>query len=540
MGTHIFTPEEIRRAEVLIIGGGVAGLSAAVHARGREVVMVGKTAFANGGSSPLAQGGVAAAIGGDDSPARHARDTIEAGAGLCDAEVVRRITEDGPGRIGELLVLGAEFDRRGDGRLALGREAAHSRNRIAHSAGDATGAELVSALADAVREARNISRDEDTLALDLVVDRGAVVGVMAVDRSGRHVLYAASEVVLATGGIGWLWSHTTNPAEATGDGLAMAIRAGARVADLEFMQFHPTALAVGGSPMPLLTEALRGDGAVLIDESGSRFMLDEHPEAELAPRDVVARAVWRRLRDGGSVFLDAGSLSDRVESRFPTVARACADNGLDLASEPVPVAPAAHYHMGGVMVDTRGRTTLPGLWAVGEVARTGLHGANRLASNSLLEALVVGAAAGDALASKCRPPAHPVRVREVMGQKGVRVAEHPWLDQAAPDLSENAAAVRSLMWQAVGLERDAAGLRRAERDLLDLAGSPERGAGEFENILLVARAVVRAATARTESRGAHFRSDFPRPSECWRQALVFEGEQMLRPQRVVPASSTGS
>ncbi|MEJ2581471.1 MAG: FAD-binding protein, partial [Acidobacteriota bacterium] len=273
---------------------------------------------------------------------------------------------------------------------------------------------------------------------------------------------------------------------------------------------------------------------------GSRFMLDDHPEAELAPRDVVARAVWRRLRDGGSVFLDAGPLSDRVESRFPTVARACADHGLDLASEPVPVAPAAHYHMGGVMVDTQGRTTLPGLWAVGEVARTGLHGANRLASNSLLEALVVGAAAGDALASKCRPPAHPVRVREVMGQKGVRVAEHPWLDQAAPDISENAAAVRSLMWQAVGLERDAAGLRRAERDLLDLAGSLERGAGEFENILLVARAVVRAATARTESRGAHFRSDFPRPSECWRQALVFEGERMLRPQSVVPAGSTGS
>jgi L-aspartate oxidase len=523
---------------VLIVGGGVAGLSAAVHARGREVVMVGKTAFAAGGSSLLAQGGVAAALAGDDSPAQHAQDTIAAGAGLCDAEVVRKVTADGPRRIGELLVLGAEFDRGTDGRLALGREAAHSRNRVAHAAGDATGAELVSALAGAARRAQHISRDDDTFAIDLVLDRGAVVGVVAVDREGRRILYSASEVVLATGGIGWLWSRTTNPAEATGDGLAMAIRAGVHVADLEFMQFHPTALAVGESPMPLLTEALRGDGAALIDEAGARFMLEEHPEAELAPRDVVARAVWRRLRDGGSVFLDARSLAGRIESRFPTVARICRDHGLDLAAEPVPAAPAAHYHMGGVVVDVQGRTSLPGLWAVGEVARSGLHGANRLASNSLLEALVVGAATGDVLASRCRPPAHPVRVREAARRMGVRVAESPWLDQASPRVSGEMARVRSLMSWAVGLERDAAGLHRAEVDLLDLAGRVGRGVGELGNSLLVARSITRAAMARTESRGAHFRSDFPHPSECWRQSLVFEGQRMLRPHPVAPATAS--
>jgi L-aspartate oxidase len=538
MQAQLFHPDEIRSAEVLIIGGGVAGLSAAVHARGRDVLMVGKTAFAEGGSSLLAQGGVAAALGTDDSPVRHTRDTIAAGAGLCDAEVVSRVTSEGPRRIGELLVLGANFDRRSDGRLALGREAAHSRNRIAHAAGDATGAELVAALAAAARQARHISRDDATLALELVLDRGAVVGVMAIDRQGRQILYSASEVVLATGGIGWLWSHTTNPAEATGDGLAMAIRAGARLADLEFMQFHPTALAVGGSPLPLLTEALRGDGAVLIDETGARFMLDEHPEAELAPRDVVARAVWRRLRDGGSVFLDARSLADRVEGRFPTVVRACRDHGLDLATQPVPVAPAAHYHMGGVMADTQGRTSLPGLWAVGEVARTGLHGANRLASNSLLEALVVGAATGEALASRCRAPAHPVRVREAVNRTGIRIAANPWLDQIPPDVSEQLVALRSLMWSAVGLERDAAGLHRADVDLLDLSDALGVGVGEFGNSLLAARSIVRAAIARTESRGAHFRSDFPHPSACWRQSIVFDGERMLRPHPVVASLAT--
>ena len=538
MSSTVFHPDEVRTADVLVVGGGVAGLSAAIHARGRAVTMIGKTAFAAGGSSGLAQGGVAAALGGDDSPAWHAADTIAAGAGLCDSEVVRRVTADGPQRIGELLVLGARLDRRADGHLALGMEAAHSRRRVAHAAGDATGAELVRALASAVCEARNISRDDDTLALDLVLDRGAVVGVMAVNREGRRILYIASEVVLATGGIGRLWSHTTNPNEATGDGLAMAIRAGARVADLEFMQFHPTALAVGCTPMPLLTEALRGEGAILVDESGTRFMLEEHPAAELAPRDVVARVIWRRLRDGGSVFLDATSLA-RTEDRFPTVVGLCREHGLDLTAEPVPVAPAAHYHMGGVMVDAEGRSSLSGLWVVGEAARTGLHGANRLASNSLLEALVYGAAAGESLAVECRDPAHPVRVREVASRAAVPVAASPWLDSSPSLFLEAERDLRALMWANAGLERDAAGLHRASLDLRDAESRTGPGRGEFDNMSLVAQMVVRAAATRTESRGAHYRSDFPNPAACWRQEHVFEGERMFDPRPVTPTTASG-
>ena len=539
MSSTVFHPDELRTAEVLVLGGGVAGLSAAIHARGRAVRVVTKSAFATGGSSVLAQGGVAAALGGDDSPARHAADTIAAGAGLCDPGVVRRVTADGPRRIGELLVLGAGLDRRVDGSLALGREAAHSRHRIAHAAGDATGAELVRALAGAVHAADNIRIDEHVLALALVLDYGAVVGVMAVNREGLRILYIASEVVLATGGIGRLWRLTTNPDEATGDGLAMALRAGARVADLEFMQFHPTVLAVGGTPMPLLTEALRGDGAVLVDETGARFMLDEHPDAELAPRDVVARAIWRRLRDGGLVFLDATSLADRIGDRFPTVVGLCREHGLDLAAEPVPVTPAAHYHMGGVMVDAEGRSSLPGLWVVGEAARTGLHGANRLASNSLLEALVYGAAAGEALAVECRDPAHPVRVREAASRAAAPIAAEPWLDRAGPSELKIDSLVREIMWAGAGLVRDAAGLYRAADDLSYLETMADPGLGELDNMSLVARMVVRAAATRTESRGAHYRSDFPNASACWRQEHVFEGERMLDPHPVTPATASG-
>ncbi|MFV2071797.1 MAG: L-aspartate oxidase [Thermoanaerobaculales bacterium] len=531
------TFSELRSAEVVVLGGGAAGLMAALHAHGREVVLVTKSAFGKGGSSVLAQGGVAAAVGGDDSPARHAEDTVAAGAGLCDPEVVWRVTGAGPERIGELLALGARFDRRADGRLALGREGAHSRRRVAHAAGDATGAELVRALASAVRAADHIRIDQNVLAIDLVLDRGAVVGVLAVDREGLRILYAASEVVLATGGIGRLWRSTTNPEEATGDGLAMAIRAGACAADFEFVQFHPTTLAVGGSPVPLLTEALRGEGAVLVDESGNRFLFFEHPQAELAPRDVVARAIWRRLQAGERVFLDATGVSGRVEERFPTVAGMCRERRLDLGREPVPVTPAAHYHMGGVMTGAEGRTSVPGLWACGEVARTGLHGANRLASNSLLEALVYGAAVGEALTVAIRAPAHPVRVREAANRAAAGIAATPWLNAAPAAEKELETTLRALMWEGVGLERNAAGLRRVAEELAELENAAGPGGGELGNMLLVGRMVVRAATVRTESRGAHYRTDSPRPCACWRQPLVFEGERMLRPQPIqLPAA----
>ncbi len=532
-------PDELRTAEVLILGGGAAGLTAALAARDRDVVLVTKSVLGEGGSSPLAQGGVAAAVGVADSPDRHAEDTLAAGAGLCDPEVVRRVTAEGPRRLGELLLLGAHFDREDDGTLALAREGAHSRHRVAHAAGDATGAEIMRALAQAVLAAGNIRVDQQMFAVDLVRDRGAVVGALAVDHEGRRILYAASEVVLATGGIGRLWRFTTNPGDATGDGLAMAIRAGARVADLEFVQFHPTALAGGGSPAPLLTEALRGDGAVLVDESGNRFMLAEHPQAELAPRDVVARAIWRRLHAGERVFLDAVGLSDSLEERFPNVVRLCRERGLDLGREPVPVTPAAHYHMGGVMVDAVGRSSVAGLWACGEVARSGLHGANRLASNSLLEALVYGAAVGEALADRIREPAHPVRVHEAASRAAVEVADHPWLDTAPRAEREVAAAVAELMWDGVGLERDAAGLCRSAEKLAELERGAPPGRGELGNMVSVATMVVRAASARTESRGAHFRADVPWPSACWRQPLVFEGERQLPPHPVeLPAAGT--
>jgi L-aspartate oxidase len=535
MTAEAFHPDELRTADVVVLGAGAAGLSAALHARGRGVIVITKTAFAEGGSSVHAQGGVAAALGGDDSPEQHAVDTIAAGAGLCDREVVRRVTGEGPARIGELLKIGARLDRRSDGSLALGREAAHRRHRVAHAAGDATGSEIVRALSAGVRAAENIRIDQKVLALDLVLDRGVVVGVMAVDRRGSRILYVGSEVVLAAGGVGALWRHTTNPGDVSGDGLAMAIRAGARAADLEFVQFHPTALAVDSAPMPLLTEALRGEGAVLVDQLGKRFMREEHPDAELAPRDIVARAIWRRLRDGGEVFLDATKLAGRVEERFPTVVGLCRDQGFDLPSRPVPVAPAAHYHMGGVVVDGDGRSSVPGLWACGEIARTGLHGANRLASNSLLEALVYGAAVGEALASQCRTKAHPVRVREIVNRIAAPVADRPWLEDSSDDEAELAGKVRAVMWEHVGLERDAAGLQRAAADLAAWAKLPDLGLGELGNVALAAKMVVRAAAARTESRGAHCRSDFPWPQTCWLQPLVFEGETMLSPHPVTAA-----
>jgi L-aspartate oxidase len=537
MTGEAFRPDELRTADVVVLGAGVAGLSAALHARGRDVVLVTKNAYAEGGSSVHAQGGVAAALAEDDSPEQHAVDTIAAGAGLCDPEVVRRVTADGPARIGELLQLGTSLDRRSDGSLALGREAAHRRHRVAHAAGDATGSEMVRALSAGVCASENIRIDQRVLALELVLDRGAVVGVMALDRQGCRILYVASEVVLAAGGVGALWRHTTNPSEVSGDGLAMAIRAGARVADLEFVQFHPTALAVDSAPMPLLTEALRGEGAVLVDRVGRRFMKEEHPDAELAPRDVVARAIWRRLHDGGEVFLDATKLALRVEKRFPTVVGLCRDRGFDLPSRPVPVAPAAHYHMGGVAVDRDGRTSVHGLWACGEVARTGLHGANRLASNSLLEALVYGAAVGDALATRCRSAVHPVRARDTVSRLAVPVAERPWLVDASDNEAELARKIRDVLWMHVGLERDAAGLQRAAADLAVWAMLPDRGLGELGNMALAARMIVRAAAARTESRGAHCRSDFPWTQTCWLQPLVFQGETMLSPHPVTAAAA---
>ena len=492
---------------VVVVGSGVAGLSVALRAaRTHEVVVVTKAGRSDG-STRWAQGGIAAALDAADSVAAHVADTLRAGAGLADPRAVEVLCAEGRDRVRELIALGIPFDRDGDG-IALGREAAHSARRIVHAGGDATGLAIETGLLDAAATAP-IRWRTDTMLCDLVRDDdGRVVGVDLLTPTGREVL-GADAVVLATGGAGQLFRHTTNPDVATGDGIAAALRAGAAVADLEFVQFHPTALAVPGTP--LVSEAVRGEGAVLRDAEGRRFLLDEHPDAELAPRDIVARGIARAMaRQGGApVMLDATALGERLRGRFPGLDAMVRAAGFDWTREPIPVTPAAHYLMGGIATDLHGRTSLPGLFAAGEVARTGVHGANRLASNSLLEGLVFGARVAAALDVpgapadvETAPAALPTAATVAMG------------DAVEPPFTR--AALRELMWAHAGVERDGVGLRHAAGVLAawaseraDIRGALDATAIEDAGMLDVARALVHAALARTESRGAHDRTDHP-------------------------------
>jgi L-aspartate oxidase len=502
-------PTQERRSDVLVVGAGIAGLIAALKLVPASVTVLCKTRLGQGAATDWAQGGIAAAIGKDDSPRLHAIDTQRAGAGISDRKIVEILTRDAPARVEELLELGAAFDRTQEGELALGREAAHQRRRIVKAGGDATGREILKTLIGAVREHPSIAIAEEMTAADLIVDEGRVRGVWATENAtGARVLLRASAVVLATGGLGRLYRYTTNPVEATGDGIAMAARAGALLADMEFVQFHPTALAIGRDPMPLVTEAVRGEGATLLNDLGERFMLAVHPDAELAPRDVVARAIFEQQQRGRTVGLDArGAIGAAFPQAFPTVFRFCMEAGIDPRVQNIPVAPAAHYHMGGIAVDEWGRASLEHLWACGETSATGVHGANRLASNSLLEALVYGSRVASNIAgggfSQGRDAAIPAPP-QFHDARGARTTPA----QALSDL-------RNVMYSNVGLVRDETGLQEALARIEDLAAEFGDAPGALRNLLVAGRLIVDAALARRESRGSHRRSDFPTTDEAF-------------------------
>jgi L-aspartate oxidase len=480
----------------VIIGGGLAGLMTALRLSPRPVILLAKVPLSEGAASAWAQGGIAAAVGEDDRPALHAADTLAAGDGLSDPAVASRIAAAAPAAIIELERHGVTFDRDPAGRLALGLEAAHARRRIVHVAGDGTGAAIMRALVAAVQATPSITVIEGLEARRLLVDDRGIAGVLAAGPSDACLL-PSRRVVLATGGLGGLYAHTTNPLGAIGQGLALAARAGAALADMEFVQFHPTALDVGLDPMPLVSEAVRGEGAVLIDETGARFMAGEG-RGELEPRDVVSRAVAAHMAAGHRVFLDARpTLGADFARHFPGITARCRAAGIDPVRQPIPVRPAVHYHMGGVAADTEGRSTVEGLWACGEVAASGLHGANRLASNSLLEAVVMASAVADSIVGTEPAPLPAARP----------VALPP-----APDVTT----LRGPISGTLGVVRDRAGLERAVGDLQPLAF---KGGGAGDPAL-VALMIATAALAREESRGGHWRADFPQPSPAWARRLV--------------------
>ena len=510
--------------DFLVVGGGVAGLRAAIGLAPAGRVLILTKAEPAESNTGYAQGGIAAAIGDDDTPALHARDTIRAGDGLCDEAAVQVLVEQGPAYVRELLAWGARFDRDTGGQPALGREAAHSVRRVLH-AGDATGREIGRVLWERARALSSIATIDHALVTELFVQHGRVTGVRYVDAAGVSHETRAAATLLATGGAGQVFRETTNPVVATGDGIALAYDAGARVADLEFIQFHPTALDVAGAPRFLISEALRGEGARLVNARGDAFMSAYDPAGDLAPRDIVARGIAREVeRTGGPVHLTLKHLDpDYVTKRFPTIAATLRDIGLDLARDPIPVGPAAHYIMGGVATDDSGRTSLEGLFAAGEVACTGVHGANRLASNSLLEGLVFGARAAAAMQEA--PRAASLK-QDRVGASGLGLADTlPDPRQLAPSPQPLAAAeIRDLMWRRAGLFRDRAGLEEAVATLEAASAvvHPDTPDGRsLRRLTTVSRLIAHAAFRREESRGAHYRADYPQRDDArWQRHIV--------------------
>jgi L-aspartate oxidase len=513
-------------ADIVVVGSGIAGLTAALQASATGRVLLVTKVGLSSGSTRWAQGGIAAAIGPGDSPQQHSRDTLIAGAGVCDPAAVEVLVTEGPGALRRLIDRGATFDRDDEGHIALTREGGHRQDRIAHAGGDATGAEVSRALVAAVKSEPRIEVIEHALALDLLLDadqRTAGLTLHVLGAGARDGVGAARApvVILATGGFGQVFSQTTNPAESTGDGVALAMRAGAFVADMEFVQFHPTVLYLGPrarGQQPLVSEAVRGEGAFLVDDDGQRFMVGVHELADLAPRDVVAKAVMRRMRETGAphVWLDGRALGDEVwNHRFPTILESCLAHGVDPRHALIPVSPAAHYVSGGVRTDLVGRTNVPGLFACGECACTGVHGANRLASNSLLEGLVFAE-----------------RIAAYLAREGVPTCGEPIIDRddkeqayvVDPSVREHVAAA---MTDGAGVLRSRQSLGRTLGRLVELRlqsnDDPHTEAWEATNVLMVATALTVAARQREETRGSHWREDFPATDDVnWRGHLVDE------------------
>ena len=524
MATSLLAPAPgwTLEADVIVVGSGIAGLATAIHARraGHRVLVVTKSHVA-AGATGWAQGGIGAALADDDSPADHLHDTLVAGAGLCDEAAVRVLVDDGPQAIRDLVEWGTRFDRDAAGDLALTREGGHHRDRIAHAGGDATGAEIARAMVAFVASSPGITVVEHALALDLLTDaRGAVQGltlhVMGEGQSDGVGAVLAPAVVLATGGVGQVFSASTNPVVATGDGVALGLRAGAAVADMEFIQFHPTVLWLGGDAVgqqPLVSEAVRGEGAFLVDGDGVRFMPQQHPMADLAPRDVVAKAIMRRQRETGAphVWLDArGFGAAKWEQRFPTILASCRSHGIDPVVDLIPVSPAQHYTSGGLRTDTWGRTTVTGLLACGECSCTGVHGANRLASNSLLEGLVfadrIGSILHDGLPERADPVPRPGNASVLCA------ARRPEIQHA--------------MTEGVGVLRSRESIAGALNTLNSMSDRepnavPATECWETTNVGLVAAAIAVGAGVREETRGSHWREDFPdRDDQLWRRRVI--------------------